>query len=227
MIKVVQIETAELGPEPARKSCRFVILRRVALPAIHSVCVRESRSDLGIPHGPAASSQPHASSKANSLKAATRWSSRAARVSCQTRANTFDAFDTTRLANGRTSRPAASSASTIGDRPRAIPSPSIAADSAGPNWLNRSRRGADAPLRPRRGNHVDQQNSLSSVSAASHSIRGCRAKSEVLRSDDAPLRSEGEHIRGTRFRSAGAFRTDYAPPPLRVVSRSPRRPRRG
>ena len=184
-------------PGTTRRSRWLVILRRVALPAIQSTCVRESRSELGIPHGPAASSQPHASSNANSRKAAVRWSSRAARVSRQARANTFDALDTTRLGNGRMSLPAASSASTIGDRPRAIPSPSTAADSAGPNWLNRSRRGGGARSRPRRGNQVDQQNSLSSVSAASHSIKGCRAKSEGLRSDDAPLRSDGEHTGNT------------------------------
>ena len=46
--------------------------RRAALLANHSGRVRESLSDAGMPQGPAASSQPHASSSAKSRNATTR-----------------------------------------------------------------------------------------------------------------------------------------------------------
>ena len=166
--------------------------RRVARPAIQPVCVRASFSDAGIPHGPAASSQPHASSNAKSRNAAIRWSWRVSSVSRHARAKTLEAFATTRLANGRTSLPAASSASTIGDRPKATPSPSTAADKATPKWLNLSRRDTGAPCSPNRPSQVDHANSTSSVSAASHSIRECCARSAGLCSGDAPSMSDGE-----------------------------------
>ena len=84
------------------------------------------------------------------------------------------------LCEGRTSLPAASSASTIGDRPRALPRPSTAADNATPEWLKRNRRIPGAPPKPNRSSQVDQPNSVSSASAASHSMSGYRVKSEGL-----------------------------------------------
>src|SRR5262249_37323048 len=155
----------------------------------------------GIPQGPAASSQPHASSKAKSRNAAIRWSCGAPELR-HVRANTSEALARTRFASGCTSLPAASSASTIGDRPSAMPSPSTAADNATPKWLNLNRRIPGAPSRPNRFNQVDHPNSMSSASAASHQISGYRVRSEGLRSDEPPLSNDGEQTGNTTSRNS-------------------------